>query len=93
MNILSFKEGDIITRNEPITHKHNGSVDSSYCGNRLIFMGLDPVAKIIFLTQEDDILLSGDVLDLSYARDAWDEGWTYYPETLLQKIKNKIKKD
>jgi len=86
MNIKSFKEGDIITRNEPMTYKHNKSADSSYCGERLEFLGMDEHAKVIFFKAE----YFDAPLDLSYARDPWDEGWIMYPETLLQSIKSKL---
>lgn len=86
MNIKSFKEGDIITRNEPMRYKHNNSADSSYCGDRLEFLGLDENAKIIFFKDP----LFDEPIDLSYARDTWDEGWILYPETLYQKIKSKL---
>lgn len=84
MRITSFKEGEIITRNEPITYGHNGCKDSSYCGDRITFRGVDEHAKIIFFTKEG---WDKDVYSLSYARDAWDEGWTFYPVTMWEKIK------
>lgn len=86
MNIKQFKEGDIITRNEGMKYKHNDCVDGSYLGDRIILRGHDEVSKIIFFevtAYSDD----NKIQDLSYARDAWDEGWCFYPETLLQKIK------
>lgn len=85
MNIKQFKEGDIITRNEGMKYKHSDHVDSSYAGDRIIFKGVDEVSKIIFFQIPDNF--QDDILDLSYARDAWDEGWCYYPETLWQRIK------
>jgi len=87
MNIKEFKEGDIITRNEPCIGKYdpNGCGDSSYCGDRLVLMGHDPVAKVIFYKQEGGIF-KDEIHDLSYARDSWDEGWCFYPETLWQRI-------
>jgi hypothetical protein len=90
MNIKLFKEGEIITRNEPMVGKYdqNGCGDSSYCGERIILKGHDPVSKIIFFETPDEIIK--DIHDLSYARDAWDEGWCYYPETLWQKIKKAV---
>lgn len=91
MNIKEFKEGDIITRNEPMTYKHNGSADGSWIGNKIILLGHDEVSKIIFFKDEGGIF-EDEISDLSYARDAWDEGWCYYPETLLQKIKKNFKK-
>lgn len=89
MNIKEFKQGDLITRNEGVTYTHNGCVDSSYCGDRIIFRGYDEESKIIFFSKEDGIF-KGDVLKLSYARERWDEGWAMYPETLFQKIKKAI---
>ena len=90
MNISQFKEGDVITRNEGCKYAHNGCVDSSYCGDRLILRGHDATAKIIFLERTDGCLEG--LSDLSYARDAWNEGWCLYPETLWQKIKHIIRK-
>lgn len=88
MNINEFKEGDIITRNEPMTYKHNGVADGSYTGTRLVFIGYDPASKVIMLV--DDI---HEDIDLSYARDSWDEGWQYYPVSLLEKARKFIKKN
>lgn len=84
MRITSFKEGEIITRNKPVTYGHNGSKDSSYCGDRITFRGVDEHAKIIFFTQGN---WGNDIQSISYARDAWDEGWTFYPVTMVEKIK------
>lgn len=89
MNIKTFKEGEIITRNEPMKYAHNGSADSSYCGDRLEFLGLDEAAKIIFFKHPD---FKDRPMDLSYARDAWDEGWTHYPEKLFQKLSGSFQK-
>jgi hypothetical protein len=89
VNIKEFKVGDIITRNEGMKYAHNGSVDGSWCGDRLILKGHDPVSKIIFLEHADGVF-EGDVTKLSYARDAWDEGWCTYPESIYQKIKSKM---
>lgn len=83
MNIRDFKEGEIITRNEGMRYAHNGSIDGSYLGDRMVFQGVDEDSKIIFFINQ-----FGDVQDLSFARDPWDSGWTYYPETLLQKAKD-----
>tara|TARA_R110000868_G_C10972640_1_gene770701 strand:- start:29797 stop:30060 length:264 start_codon:yes stop_codon:yes gene_type:complete len=87
MNIRSFKEGDVITRNEPMRYTHNGSADSSYCGDRFELVGFDEESKIIFLK---GCLL--DSVSLSFARDAWDEGWCKYPESLYKKTEKKNKK-
>ena len=91
MNIKEFKEGDIITRNEGMKYGHDGTLDGSYTGDRLILKGHDSTSKIIFFEQTDGVL-KGDIYNLSYARDAWDEGWCYYPETLWQRIKKTISK-
>jgi hypothetical protein len=88
MNIKKFKVGDIITRNKPCIYDHNDTKDSSYCGDRLVFKGHDETSKIIFL-ESGEAWNNGDVNDLSYARDGWDEGWCLYPETMWQKI-NKV---
>ena len=93
MNIKEFKDGDVITRNEGMTYAHNGSTDGSMCGDRLILMGHDTVAKIIFYKHDGNGYdFGGDINKLSYARDRWDEGWCFYPETLWQKIKKIVKK-
>lgn len=86
MNIKEFRIGDIITRNEA---GGLNKQDGSYCGDRLILKGHDEMSKIIFFEETDNQLLDG-IFDLSYARDAWDEGWCYYPETLWQKIKKLV---
>ncbi len=86
MNIKEFKEGDIITRNESAKYQHNDIVDSSYCGERLVLLGHDEKSKIIFLKHPD----FDEPTDLSYARDSWDEGWCFYPETLYQQLKKKV---
>ena len=90
MNILKFKEGDIVTRNEPMTYQHNGSADGSYTGGRLILRGVDEESKIIFFTY--DKYSKTDIIDLSYARDAWDEGWSAYPESMWKKIQGIVEK-
>ena len=92
MNIRDLKEGDIVTRNEGCKYNHNNVVDGSYLGDRLILRGHDPVSKIIFFEKAGKYDHAGDITDLSYARDHWDEGWCLYPETLWQKIKGLIKK-
>jgi hypothetical protein len=85
MNINQFKEGDVITRNEPCIYDHNGIKDGSYMGERYVFVGKDSVSKIIFLVSEDGLLKGEQTLD--YGRDRWDEGWCYYPQSLLDKAK------
>ena len=86
-NIKNFKEGDIITRNEGCKYNtDNKTIDSSYCGDRLILRGHDENSKIIFFEHTDGIF-KGMIHDLSYARDGWDEGWALYPESLWNKIK------
>ncbi len=91
MNIKEFKVGDIVTRNEPVKYSHNGNEDSSYTGERITLRGHDDTSKIIFFTVDNKIFV-GDIMDLSYARDAWNEGWCYYPETLWQSIKKFLTK-
>ncbi len=79
MNINEFAEGDLITRNEPMTYKHNGSADSSWCGHKLKLIGVDEYAKMIVLEVED-----GNNYTLSYARDPWNEGWAMFPKKFLK---------
>lgn len=88
MNIREFKEGDIITRNEPCVYSHNGLMDSSYCGQMLVFVGLDETSKTIVLNLEGD----SNPYVLSYAREKWDEGWAFYPVKLLDKARSYFKK-
>lgn len=83
MNIRAFKEGDIITRCAPVVYAHNDVKDSSYCGDRIIFVGYDETSKTIVFTSNK--LFQDTPLELSYAREAWDEGWAFFPETLWQK--------
>jgi hypothetical protein len=83
MNIKKFKSGDIITR---INHVKG---DSSYCGDRLEFLGHDENSKLIFFRNTK--IFENDIIDLSYARDKWNEGWNFYPETLYKKIVDKLK--
>lgn len=85
MNIKEFKDGDIITRNEPSTHE-NGNSDYALTGDRMTFKGIDEDAKMIFLVSD-----TGEVITLSYVNCNWHKGWHYYPETLFQKIKNGLK--
>lgn len=82
MNIKDFKEGDFITRNEPMKYAHNGSADGSFCGDRIEFLGVDEGSKIIFLKTKED----KEPFSLSYARDSWDEGWTKFPDSMFKKL-------
>ena len=88
MNILKFKAGDIITRNERAVYGYKGDShgDGSYLGDRVELLGHDRDSKLIFITHP-----RFDFTSLSYARDGWDEGWEYYPEKMLDKIKSKFK--
>jgi len=85
MNIKEFKEGDIITRVEPVDYKHNDIKDGSWCGDRMIFIGCDK--KIIFVIHP---IHNDEPLTIEYAKNDWDEGWDYYPETLWQKAKKML---
>jgi len=78
MNIKEFKAGDIITRSEPVKYEFSDTRDGSYCGDRLVFVGVDEVSKIIVLEQEK---LLGK-FTLSYAREPWNLGWEYFQEKL-----------
>ena len=80
MNIKEFKKGDLVTRNEPVVYKHNGGADSSYCGARLELIGFDEKSKIIILNHVDRAPMGK--IKLSWAIDAWNEGWEYFPEIL-----------
>ena len=85
MNIKEFVVGSIITRNEAMVYGHSATVDSSYCGDRIVLLGHDTEAKIIFFNHD-----LHHISDLSYARDGWDEGWCKYPEEMVEKIKEEI---
>jgi hypothetical protein len=86
MNIKSFKEGDVITRAEPVQYG-GGHKDSSWCGNKMTLVGIDEKSKTIVLLEDRH-----DEVVISYARDGWDEGWEYYPQSLLKKAKNYLQK-
>ena len=89
MNINQFKEGDFITRNEPMRYAHNGSADGSWTGDKLKLLGVDKDAKIIFLQfMEGHFKTDEEPHTISYARDAWDEGWTAYPQTVYEKARS-----
>lgn len=91
MNIREFKEGDLITRNEPMTYKHNGSADGSWLGDKMTFLGIDENAKIFLVRLEDKIWKKDEEPHkFSYARDNWDEGWAAYPSSLYEKAKAAI---
>jgi hypothetical protein len=87
MNIIEFKVGDVITRNAPCTYGHNGMKDGSYTGDKIVFLGVDTESKLIFLLPDGD----KEPDELSYARERWDEGWCFYPLSLLEKAKEFIK--
>lgn len=91
MNIKEFNIGDIITRNEGMKYSHMDSVDGSWLGERFILRGHDEKSKIFFIEHTTGHF-NGDITDMSYGRDPWDEGWCLYPETLWQSIKKSIKK-
>ena len=88
MNITRFKQGDIITRVAPCQYDHNGIKDSSYCGERIIFLGTEN--KVIFFNLPDGCF-KRDVHTLSFARDGWDEGWDYFPESMFNRAKKFVK--
>lgn len=79
MNIREFKPGDVITRNAPMVYAHSGDSDGSYLGKEALFVGFDDESKIIVLKFVGD----KEPYGLSFARDAWDEGWAYYPKKLF----------
>ena len=89
MNIKKFKQGDIITRIAPCEYDHNGIKDSSYCGDRIIFLGTQ--SNIIFFNIPESHFRD-EVQTVSFARDGWDEGWDYFPEKLWQKALIFVKK-
>ena len=89
MNINKFKEGDIVTRVEPCKYNFRETPDGSYLGDRIRFLGCE---KKIILFQKLDGIFGDDIMELSFGRDPWDEGWDYYPEKLFQKIKAKFQK-
>ena len=88
MNIKDFKIGDEVTRNEPMKYSHNGSADSSYCGNKMMFLGIDEKAKMFFVCEGKN---EEEPIEFSYARDAWDEGWCAYPKSVFESAVKKMK--
>lgn len=82
MNISSFNEGDLITRCEAVKYG-TGVNDGSYMGDKFHFVGVDEPSKIIVLLPLDSY--RDGLITLSYGRDAWDEGWAYYPDELVNK--------
>lgn len=94
MNINSFKEGDIIMRNEGVllpdmnmfgmgsgTHK-----DTSWVGEKMEFIGVEN-GKILLIKLDCGVELQ----EMEVAR-GYDEGWTYYPTSLFEKAKKAMKK-
>jgi len=76
MNINKFKEGDVITRTEPIS----GNGDRSYIGDKLVFIGAD----------KGVICLIGiDIMDkfraMKLETDWWSDGWDFFPSALWEK--------
>ncbi len=90
MNINKFKEGDLITRNAPVLYgSDTGKGDSSWCGSKIRLLGVDEESKIIFINiEERPFFGEEEPTTVSYARDAWDEGWVKYPIGLFEKVKN-----
>jgi len=87
MNIKEFKEGDVIVRNAPCKYDHNDIKDGSWLGEKVTLLGIDDEAKVFFVKFEDGYHAKDEEPHLfSYARDRWDEGWTRYPTTMLEKI-------
>jgi hypothetical protein len=88
MNIKEFKEGAIITRNQPMVYKHNGSADGSYLGDKMKLLSVDFDAKMIFIQHLENWSDDDEPNVLSFARDPWDEGWAYYPQSVYEKAKS-----
>jgi len=53
-------------------------------------MAHDEASKIIFLRIDKQFAEYTTPHTMSYARDAWDEGWAPYPETIYQKVITKL---
>lgn len=94
MNINEFKEGDIITRNEPMIYGGNkiSISDGSYLGDKFTFLAVDEESKIIFLKKESGYM-EGELFELSYARERWNHGWCKYPMSLFEKAEKMCKKE
>lgn len=90
MNIKEFKEGDVITRNEPVIYEHSENADGSWLGDKFTFLAVDEESKIIFLRREGGSF-DKELYEMSYARERWDEGWCRYPTSLLEKVKKMCK--
>ncbi len=88
MNINKFKQGDIITRIERAkTHYSKDIGDGSYINDKLEFVGIEKsMIVLIFL----DKLLENNIIKLDNTK-AWQEGWDYYPQGLIDKAEARIK--
>jgi len=75
MKITDFKEDDIITREEP-----NQGGDRSYQNDRLLYIGTQN--GMIVLIQLDGHF-ENEIIKLG--TDWWNEGWNYYPQSLLDR--------
>jgi hypothetical protein len=52
------------------------------------FLGIDEEAKIFYVRFVDGHWAhSEEPHRFSYARDAWDEGWTAFPQSLYERAK------
>jgi hypothetical protein len=89
-SIFDFNPGDIVTRLEPTVEINQQmfmgglNCDSSYIGEKLIFVGIangcayfEPTDKFSFLLEK------GELIDLPLYK--WEHGWAHYidPRTLI----------
>jgi hypothetical protein len=77
MKILSFKQGDLITR----TKRTEGTGDGSYCGDKLEFVGFEN-GIILFI---HDFCGEPALHSVDEAHGWNDDGWAYFPTSLWEK--------
>jgi len=91
MNIAKFKVGDVITRterpknlqNEEECRRNRTEYEAErFIGDRIIFQGTDKDSKMIFLIDK-----YGQLKEVSFAIDKYDEGWEKFPEEMFKNAK------
>lgn len=91
MKISEFKAGDIITRvarAKVMAGDRFLHYDGSYAGDRLEFIGVEKGIIMFFNTEES----YWDKPSTLQSWDGWDDdNWDYYPDTLFQKGKARMK--
>lgn len=73
MHITDFKQGDIVTRNEPASYP-TGTTDFSYMGDPIELVGFENDLIVAKINGKKDIL----------PMLMWGNGWTLYPTKLME---------